>query len=255
MTLSHDVTGNGPAVVLVHSTACDRRMWDPQVPALADAGYLVVRCDLRGHGETPAPNRPYDNAQDLLDLLDLMAVETVSLVGASGGGRVALEAASRWPYRVRSLSLLCSAVAGHEPGPELRAFGEQEDALLAAGDVAGATELNVRTWLGPEADDQTREKVRVMQRHAFEVQMAGPEVRAIPVECRPDTVTAPTLLLSGAHDLPDFGQIATTLAGRIPRARHVELPWAGHLPSLERPEEVTRLLTDFLAETREPATV
>ena len=253
MTLSHDVAGNGPVVVLVHSTACDRRMWDPQVPALTDAGYLVVRCDLRGFGETPAPSSPYDSAQDLLDLLDLMAVETVSLVGASGGGRVALEAAARWPYRVRSLSLLCSAVAGHEAGPELRAFGEQEDALLAAGDIDGATDLNVRTWVGPDADDQTREKVRLMQRHAFEVQLAAPEVQPIRVECRTEAVTAPTLLLSGAHDLPDFGRIATGLAGRIPRARHVELPWAGHLPSLERPDEANRLLLDFLAETREPA--
>jgi 3-oxoadipate enol-lactonase len=37
--------------------------------------------------------------------------------------------------------------------------------------------------------------------------------------------------------------------GLLPGARHVELPWAGHLPSLERPAEVTPLLVDFLAET------
>jgi pimeloyl-ACP methyl ester carboxylesterase len=51
----------------------------------------------------------------------------------------------------------------------------------------------------------------------------------------------------GAHDLEQFRLIARELAGRIPDARHVELPWAGHLPSLERPDEITELLVDFLA--------
>ncbi|MET9064505.1 alpha/beta fold hydrolase [Streptosporangium sandarakinum] len=48
MTLSYDMAGDGPALVLLHSGVCDRRMWDPQWPALLDAGYQVVRCDFRG---------------------------------------------------------------------------------------------------------------------------------------------------------------------------------------------------------------
>lgn len=56
VTIAYDVAGHGPAVVLLHSTVCDRRMWDPQVPALADAGYRVVRCDLRGFS-VPGPGR------------------------------------------------------------------------------------------------------------------------------------------------------------------------------------------------------
>ncbi|MEU3049491.1 hypothetical protein ABZ705_23790 [Streptomyces sp. NPDC006984] len=56
------------------------------------------------------------------------------------------------------------------PGPALRSDIEQEELLIEIGDVAGAMELNVRTWLGPEAGDDTRELVRVMQRLAFEMQ-------------------------------------------------------------------------------------
>ena len=50
--LSYDEAGTGPALVLLHSMVCDRRMWDPQWPVLVDAGYRVVRCDfprLRRH--------------------------------------------------------------------------------------------------------------------------------------------------------------------------------------------------------------
>jgi 3-oxoadipate enol-lactonase len=247
MTLSFDDTGTGRPVLLIHSTVADRRMWDPQLPALTAAGHRVIRCDLPGHGRSPVPDAPYDTAGDVLALLDRLGVDHTAIVGASGGGRVATEIAARRPARVTRLVLLCTARAGHEPGPELRAFGDREDALLAAGDVAAATELNVDTWLGPHTDRQTREKVRDMQRHAFDVQLAATvEYPPIRVPYDPAAITAPTLIVSGGHDLADFRQIAAELAGQIPGARHVELDWAGHLPSLERPPEINALLLDFL---------
>jgi pimeloyl-ACP methyl ester carboxylesterase len=250
MTLSHDVTGRGPTVVLLHSMVCDRRMWDPQMPVLADAGYRVVRCDLRGFGETPMPDRPYSNARDVVDLLDFLGVERAALIGSSGGGRVALEIAARWPQRATSLTLLCTAVAGHEPSAELQAFGEREDALLEAGDIAGATDLNVDAWLGPRADEAARGKVREMQRHAFDVQLAvADEVEQIRVESDLSAITAPSLIVSGGHDFADFRQIAVRLAEQLGGAQHVELPWAGHLPSVEDPDALQPLLIEFLKET------
>jgi pimeloyl-ACP methyl ester carboxylesterase len=250
MTLSHDVAGSGPAVILLHSTVVDRRMWDRQMPVLVDAGYRAVRCDFRGFGETPMPDRPYNNAQDVADLLDELGIERAAFIAASGGGRVALEIAARWPQRVTSLALLCTALAGHEPSAELRAFGEREEALFEAGDIAGATELNVDTWLGPHADEATREKVRQMQRHAFEVQLAAvEEVEPIRFETDLSAVTMPCLLISGGHDLADFRRIAAQLSDQLPDARLLELAWAGHLPNLERPDAVKPVLIDFLHET------
>ncbi|BEL08877.1 alpha/beta hydrolase [Actinoplanes sichuanensis] len=249
MTLDFDVTGDGPAVLLLHSTVCDRRMWDPQVAALAAAGHRVVRLDLVGHGGTPVPTGRFDEAATVAELLDGLGINELALVGASGGGRLALEFAARQPDRVTALALLCTALRGHPGSPELEAFDEREEALLEAGDVAGAVDLNVDLWLGPEADDATRELVRTMQRHAFDVQLAAEDVAYEPVRTDPDLsrIAAPTLLVTGAHDLPDFREIALHLAGVLPRARHVELEWAGHLPSLERPEAVNELLRDFLA--------
>jgi pimeloyl-ACP methyl ester carboxylesterase len=251
MTLAHDGAGSGPTVVLLHSTVCDRRMWDPQLPALVEAGYRAVRADLRGFGETPMPDRPYNEAQDVVDLMDRLGAEHVALVAASGGGVVAQEVAARWPSRVTALALLCTARAGHEPSADLRAFGEREDALLEAGDVAGATELNVDTWLGPHADEATRELVRAMQRHAFEVQLAATdEPEAIKFDVDVSAITATALLVTGRHDLPDFRDIAVHLSGRLPRSRHLELDWAGHLPSLERPDVMNPILVEFLRSGR-----
>ncbi|MFD5461613.1 alpha/beta fold hydrolase [Kitasatospora sp. NPDC127059] len=247
MILSHDDSGTGPAVLLLHSSVCDRRMWDHQRQALLDAGHRVIRCDFRGYGKTPHPDEPYGAAADVLALLDHLGVERTALVGASYGGRIALTAAALRPQAVTALALLCAGRPGHEPTEAMRAFGAEEDALLEVGDIDGAVELNVRTWLGPEAGEPARELVRRMQRHNFDVQLeltGGPRQEEVDLT----RVTAPTLAVSGAHDLPDFQQIAAALPDVLPDARHLALPWAGHLPNLERPAEVTALLLDFLRE-------
>jgi 3-oxoadipate enol-lactonase len=253
--IAYDVAGTGPVLVLLHSTVCDRRMWDPQWPVLADAGYRVVRCDFRGFGETPVPTGPANDAEDVMAVLGEAGGPgggAVALVGASYGGKVALEIAARWPGRVSALALICAGMPGHEPTEALRAFWRREEELLEAGDVAGATELNVATFLGPEASQATRERVRLMQRHAFDVQLAAEEDEsAEPAQVIVDlgAITAPSLVVSGARDLPDFRLIADRLAGLLPGARRADLPWAGHLPTLERPEEMSAMLTAFLRDT------
>ncbi len=248
MTLAHDDLGprRGHPVLLIHSTVCDRRMWDPLVEPLLAAGLRVLRCDQRGYGDSPVPTESWNDADDVVALLDHAGVERVSLVGASGGGEVAVELAATSPERISSLLLLCSALADHVPSDVLRAFGAREDELLDSGDLDGATALNVETWLGPEADADVRRLVALMQRHVFEVQTDPSVVRVRPRtrEVRLADVSAPTLAISGEHDLPDFRTMAERVGAEVPGARHVHLDWAGHLPSLERPAEVAGLVVE-----------
>jgi 3-oxoadipate enol-lactonase len=249
MRLAHDDEGTGSAVVLLHSGVTDRRMWDDVVPTLSHS-FRVVRPDLRGFGETPMPGEEYADADDVAALLDELGVASAAVVGSSFGGRVALELAVRHPGRVSSMVLLCPAWRGVDPDDVVRAFGDAEEALLEAGDVAGAVDLNVRTWLGPEAGDEVRARVAAMQRRAFEVQLAADELDPLPrprrVDVDPGAVAVDTLVVGGAHDLEHFRLVARTLAERIPGADFLELRWAGHLPALERPDAVTTLLLDVL---------
>ncbi|WP_433366023.1 alpha/beta fold hydrolase [Actinoplanes sp. CA-142083] len=244
MTLAHDVTGDGPAVLLLHSTVVDRRMWDPTVPALVEAGFQAIRCDLRGYGDSPPATELYNDADDALDLL---GTDPFTIIGSSGGGRVALEIAARYPGLVTALVLLCSAGDNLFPGPGLRAFWDRENALLEAGDIDGAVDLNVTQWVGPEASDQTRDSVRVMQRHVFDLQMAVPEEPPqTTYEYDYADIAARMLLVTGAHDFPEFGAVADDLAAVHPSATRVHLPWAGHLPSMERPDLLNPILLEFL---------
>ncbi|MCX2184465.1 alpha/beta hydrolase [Streptomyces sp. SKN60] len=251
MTLAHDVAGDGSdTVLLLHSGVCDRRMWDGQFHALAEAGHRVVRCDLRGFGDTPI-DAPHVHADDVRDLLDHLGVERAAIVGSSFGGEVALEFTVRHPGRTTALALLCAAAPGHEAGPELRGFFGRERELLVAGDIAGAAALNVDFWLGPDADAAARDLVLCMQTRAFELQLPAPDEFAPgEVEVTDKDLAAidvPVLVATGGHDIPDFGVIGDRLAGLFPDVRRVTLDWAGHLPAVERPAETTRLISEFLA--------
>ncbi|GLX93807.1 alpha/beta hydrolase [Herbidospora sp. NBRC 101105] len=240
--------GSGAPVVLLHSSAADARMWDPLWVELA-ARFRVVRLDFRGFGRSPwAAQEPYTDAGDVADVLDGLGVREAAVVGASHGGRVALEVATARPDLVGRLVLLAAGM-GLPPTPELRAFGQAEDAFIEADDVEGAVRLNVDTWLGPEAGEAERIWVAEMQRTAFELQLAAdPEPTAghLPIDLA--AITAPAVVVSGVHDLPYFQDTARTIAAGLASAELVELAWAGHLPSIERPGEVTRLLLDRLGD-------
>ena len=249
MLLAHVVSGSGAPVVLLHSGVADRRMWQPQIPALGHR-FRVISPDLRGFGESPLPPEGYADADDVAELLDHLEVVDAAVVGSSMGGRVALELATRHPDRVNSLVLLCPAYRGVPPSAAVEAFDAAEDRLLTAGDVAGAVRLNVDAWLGPEADAGVRDQLTAMQQRAFEVQLAAarqdpaPAKREVAVD--PAKVAVPTVIVTGGLDLDHFQTVGEVLAEEIKGAELVRLPWAAHLPSMERPDAVVTLLLDVL---------
>ncbi|MFW5471524.1 alpha/beta fold hydrolase [Knoellia sp. CPCC 206435] len=253
LVLAHDDAGSGPVVVLLHSGVTDRGMWGAVSRGLEPA-HRIIRPDLRGFGDTPIPGGAYADADDVAHLLDVLGVTSAAVVGASFGGRVALELATRHPDRVDSLVLLCPAHRGLDVAdPVVLEFGRREDELLEAGDVDGAVALNVEMWLGPEASDEARADVARMQRRAFEVQLVADALDPAPqperVEVDPSALTVPTLVVSGALDVAHNRDVGSLLAREIPGAELVELGWAGHLPAVERPDEVTALLLDRLGRT------
>lgn len=249
MISAYDDEGAGPPVLMLHSGICDRRMWRPQVLALGTAHRLVCP-DLRGFGETPLPPEEYSHADDLAGLLDHLGIERASVVGSSLGGRVALELAAQHPQRVARLVLLCPAYR-LPLSAAAAAFGAEESRLLESGQFDSAIAHSVSAWLGPEADESTRALVATMLRNAWEVQLAadatspGPRLREEPADLA--AVAAPTLVVSGGRDLDHFQHVAEHVAAMVPAAEHRRHAWAGHLPSLERPNEVSALLLEALA--------
>jgi 3-oxoadipate enol-lactonase len=251
VTLPFDAAGSGPPVLLLHAGVADRRMWAGIAPALAER-FRVLAPDLPGYGDAPLSPGPFSNVVEVLALLDDQRLASVAVVGASFGGRVALEVATAAPDRVNRLVLLCPGLRGVPPTTASEAFDAEEERLLEAGDVDGAVRLNVETWLGPEADDSARQLLTRMQRRAFDVQIAADEWPDPPSPARDEVdlgrVAVPTTVFLGAHDVDWLQQAARDIAAGVPEATLVELDWAGHLPVLERPAETAALVLDALGD-------
>jgi 3-oxoadipate enol-lactonase len=242
MTVSYDVAGDGPPVLLLHAAGVDGRMWEPLVERLRDSFGLVVP-DLRGHGRTPLPAERFSYVDDVRAVLDELGLERAAVVGASLGGQVGLALATAAPERVSALVLLASSLSFDDPSPELAAFWAEEERLLEHGDVEGAIALSVRDFVREPA---TAALFEDMARRAFAHQL-GADVQAggLPIDLA--AIAVPTLAVSGGRDVPDFARLADRIAAGVPGARRAEVADAGHLIALERPDAAAELVRGLLA--------
>lgn len=252
--LYFEVAGAGAPVVLVHGFSLDTRMWDEQVPALAER-YRVIRYDLRGFGRSAIPEAgvTYRHADDLAGLLDELAERVATVVGLSLGGAVAMDFARVYPDRLRALVLVDSILPGFAT-PELDAdIGR----IWGAGRSEGVDAARAR-WLEVPFFDVIRERPSAWTRLAAMIgdysgwgwTSRDPGRWVEPQLCDDlGRVGAPTLVVAGERDVPDMQRIADELATRIPDARRVGLPGLGHMPNMEDPAAFNVVLLRFLDET------
>lgn len=237
----------------MHAGLADARMWDPLIPWFQ--GHEPVAYDLRGFGQMDDADGPWHHVDDLLGLLgDAPAV----LVGASLGGRVALEAAVLRPDLVTALVLLAPGLEAWSWSAESRRHGVQEHRLIAGDALDEAAALNVRRWVvGPRRRDAdvaapVLDLAFAMHRRALTIQVVLGAAEAQKVEgllARLAGVACPALVLVGEHDLPELHEIATAVAATLPGAGPVVVvPDAAHLLSLERPAAVGPHVERFLRE-------
>jgi len=253
----YEDAGRGTPVVLVHGHGADLRLWELQAPALVEAGYRAIRYDVRGHGRSTAPPTGYtweNYALDLRGLLDGLNVEAPAhVVGLSMGGGIALEFALDFPQRASSLVLVDSALPGFDYSPE---FAGAIEELVAAVRAEGPRAAFERLWLAHSLFDGVRrfpERFELIRTMALEYAAADyldetpytpPERQAVD---RLAELRAPTLVLVGELDIPDFQIIAEVLAGNIAGARLQVIADSGHIPPLEQAQAFNEALLGFLS--------
>jgi 3-oxoadipate enol-lactonase len=226
-------------VVLVHSALGDSRLWSRQIEAL-EPTHEVVAPDLPGWGSEPLPERPFSYVDHVAELLP------AALVGNSFGGAIALRTALAYPERVTRLALVASGFPAWDWTEEMRDYFAREEAAVEANDLDAATEVNMEFWVKPEH----RDEVRPQQRRALELQTAHEEPDVEWPEMPPlSSLDLPVLVIVGEDDKADFRTIGRHLAEEIPGAELVAIPGAGHLVGLDQPDELNRLLLEFLQDS------
>jgi pimeloyl-ACP methyl ester carboxylesterase len=250
--LHYETDGSGPPLVLIHGHGLDARMWDDQFARFA-AGYRVVRYDLRGFGKSaPVGDGQYRHADDLAALLDDLKIPRAAILGLSLGGSVAIDFALTYPAMTRALITVDAALGGHPWSEEWSARWKAIMHTARAVSVQAANERWLDHPLFAPASEQPAVAARLRQMigdySGWHWSNRDPQ-RGLdpPAAERLREVTAPTLVVLGERDLPDFHAIADRIARDVPDARKIILPGVGHMANMEAPERFNGAVLDFLA--------
>jgi pimeloyl-ACP methyl ester carboxylesterase len=253
--LAAEVVGSGDPVVFLHARVADRRMWRAQLDSVG-ANNKAIAYDRRGFGETRAEKEDFSAVADLMAVIDAMANSTPAiLVGCSQGGQIALDATLRHPSYIRGLVLISPNVSGAPEAiypPEIKALMARLKEAESAGDLDRVNAMRARLFLdGPLAHEgrvtgQARRLFLDMNAIALRSPPTGSNLDVVPAFHRLGEISAPSLVIWGDLDFPNVQERSRHVATMVLNGSRHELTGAAHLPSLERPADVTGLLAAFI---------
>ncbi|MGZ5876393.1 MAG: alpha/beta fold hydrolase [Bradyrhizobium sp.] len=237
----YEVHGSGPTLLLTHGYSSTSAMWQGQIAALS-RNHRLVLWDMRGHGRSDYPEDPaaYSEAltvADMAALLDEVGADNVIVGGLSLGGYMSLAFYRAHPERVRALLII-------DTGPGFK----KDDARDAwnkraheTGDRFERQGLAVLKSLSPERSSVSHRNASGLARAARGM-LTQRDARVI--ESLPD-IKVPSLVVVGADDTP-FLAASDYMAAKIPGAKKVVIPGAGHAVNIDQPRAFVDAVLPFL---------
>jgi pimeloyl-ACP methyl ester carboxylesterase len=259
--IEYEVTGEGRPVVLLHGFPDSGRLWRHQVPALAEAGFKVIVPDLRGYGRSDKPQEVSAYTMDMLvgDVLAVMSAasaERAHVVGHDWGAGVAWATALFGADRVDHLVAMS---VGHPATFFSEGFEQHEKSwYMLLFQFAGIAEewlsqndwANLRAWgHHPDTDAVIAEleaNSSLTPGLNYYRANVSPE-RFLQSELVVPPIQAPTMGMWSSGDFAlSEGQMVRSASNVTGPWRYERLDGPRHWMQLEAPDEVNRLLVDFL---------
>jgi 3-oxoadipate enol-lactonase len=240
---------DGQAIVFSNSLGTDFRIWDGVLRHLP-ADLRVIRYDKRGHGLSEATPGPYEMktlAEDLAALLDHLGVRGAAIVGLSVGGMIAQGLAALRPDLVSALVLMDTA---HRIGTvegwnsRIGTVREKGMAAIADGVLAGWFTEAYRS----AAPDFQGYRAMLLRNDVEGYAGVCAALRDADLTESTRALKVPALCVAGEHDATTSPKLMQATVDLISGARLEVVKNAGHIPCVERPEEVAGLIAGFLEE-------
>lgn len=252
--------GEGPVLLLAHGVLLSARIWVRQFQDWPEQGFRVVAFGQRGHGlsSVGTAGHSIDNlAGDIRAVIEALDLDDVTLVGHSMGGFGALAFVLRHPAaasRLRGLVLLStlsrSPMASAVPVVRrimttLARRGPDAARVLARPDLGFSL---ARLGLGRKATAENIEYTRAMLVATDPVTARDAVVSLLDFDLTPElgALGVPTLVIVGSADVLTPPREARRMAAAIPGAWLTTVAGGGHMLMLERPDELSRLVLDFV---------
>ena len=238
--LYYEDHGKGPAVLLSHGYSATSRMWAPQVRGLAER-FRLITWDLRGHGRSDSPDDPsaYSetlSVEDMSAILDACGIERAVIGGLSLGGYLSLAFHLEHPARVRAL-LLFDTGPGYRNEEGRRRWNAMAETYARGFEERGIAALGTSAEV--RASEHRSARGLALAARGILVQRDARVIDSLPA------IRVPTLVLWGARD-EAFFKPCEYMAAKIPEARRVILPDAGHAANLDQPHAFNAAVAEFL---------
>ena len=242
---------DGPPLVFINSLGTDFRIWNEVAEILAP-DFRIVLHDKRGHGLSesgPDQNEMADYARDLAALLDALGVGRATIVGLSIGGLIAQELYRHDPERIAAL-VLCDTAA--KIGTD--EVWDQRIAQVERGGIEAIADAVLERWFTAHFRAARSTELAGMRamltrtpRQGY-LAACGALKRA---DLRPyaGQIRVPTLCLVGDEDGSTPVALVKETAALIPGSRFEIIEGAGHLPNIEKPEIVAKLVAEYATKT------
>ncbi len=263
--------GKGPTMLLLHGLGCDHTTWDPVIDVLARS-YTVIAPDLLGHGQSAKPRADYSiggYANGMRDLLTVLGIETVTVVGHSLGGGVAMQFAYQFPERTERMVLVAPGGIGPDVTPAIRAvtlpFFKQWMGLATLPGIRHVGRATLR-GLSRSGISRARDLGEVAEIYdSFRDPAARAAIAHVVRACvdwkgqiitMADraylTAAMPMCVIWGTADAVIPVNHAEIVRAIAPDADVELIQGAGHFPHKDHPGRFVRLVNDFVR-TTEPA--
>ena len=250
--INYDVSGpaGAPVIVMSHSLASSRVMWDPQLPELSGK-YRVVRFDTRGHGLSGVPSGAYTVDQlgdDALALMDALKIAKAHWIGLSMGGVIGQNIALRRPERLASLAL-CNTLA--RVAAEARPVWAGRIAMAEAEGVAPMVDTTMQRWFTQPYLQKNTPELQTIRAEFLNTPRGGyvgccHALSTLDYLDRLTAVKTPTLVIVGRQDMGTPVAMSEAIAAKIAGSKLVVVENAAHLGNVEQPEIYTRELLGLI---------
>ena len=250
----YEAVGEETPVILLHGHTLDLRMWDPQVKPLLEAGYRVIRPEMRGYGHSSKqqPGQQFTHLDDMMTVMDSLHIAKAHVVGLSMGSFVASEMVAMHSDRLLTATLASGNIR-NMPGPSTP-FDSLElarkDSVIAQNLAQGIDKWK-EEWIeklvsgGGSNREAIRESVTQQVNDWDAWQLVHREMRNYYGYEAWDTLKArqpeiPVLILSGEKE----GKGKNPMLQYLPNSRQIIIPDCGHMSNMEKPDEFTRLILE-----------
>jgi len=251
----------GTPILLVHGFGTCGFLWRTVAAGLAEARHTAIAVDLLGYGES---DRPLDTdfgiaaqAEYAERALAALRIPRAAVAGVDLGGAVAMRLAATHAERVSHLILINSLTAESTPADDVRALQRNtaRHVLRVATGVLGVTPL-LTPVLERSVGDPAHMPWRLVARYlapfvgqdgvrhllALAASVNGADLEDLNLAA----LQMPTLVIRGESDTWLDDAVAERLAAAIPESQLVRLPGAGRLVPEDEPDQLTRLILDFV---------